>query len=338
MKITAQLVASILSADLEGDPEIEILGPGRIDEAKKGDISFLSNLKYEKYLYVTNASVVLVNKSFTPSKPVSVTLIKVDNVDESLLKLMQHFSQIKKAKQCEIHTTAIVDETAQIGKEVSIGAYAVIGKNVVIGDNTTIGNHVTIDEHTTIAEHTRIDAGVRIYHSTEIGKHCVIKANTVIGGEGFRYARADDKSYERVPHLGKVILHDYVELGSSVTVDRGSIGDTILNTGVKIDNLVQIAHNVEIGAHTAIAAQAGMAGSCKVGPYCMVGGQAALVGHIQIASDVMIQGQSGIAKSIKEPGSKWYGTPALPYNQYLRAYSVFKKLPELQKEIRESKN
>ncbi len=333
MQITALNIAQLVNGIVEGDPHTVIYGPSKIEEGLPGTITFLANPKYKDYIYSTNASVVLVSSDFVPEKQISATLIKVENVYASLAFLMERFNTGMSIKSA-IAKTAIVDETVVLGSDVAIDDYVIVKPNVKIGNHTKIFGQVFIGDRVEIGDHVTIYPGVKIYHNCKIGDRCVIHANTVIGSDGFGFAKDENGNYKKIPQTGNVVLENDVEIGSNTVIDRASMGSTIIKEGVKLDNLIQIAHNVSIGKNTAIAAQAGVAGSTSIGQNCLIGGQVGIVGHINIADGAMIQAQSGIASSIKEKDAKLYGYPAIDYQTYLKSYAYFKKLPEIVHQLR----
>lgn len=332
MKFTAQQIAEYLKGTVEGDPHVSVHDFSKIEEGKSGTLSFLSNPKYTNYIYDCRADIVLVNHDFKPEKPVSPTLIRVDNAYESLAKLMNlvESSQVRKSG---ISSLANIDASATIGDEAFIAPFVQIGAQVNIGKRSTIHGNVSIADNTTIGDHVIIYPGVVIYPDTVIGNHCVIHANAVIGSDGFGFAPTESGSYEKIPQMGNVILEDDVEIGANTTIDRATIGSTIIQKGVKIDNLVQVAHNVEIGEHSVIASQTGIAGSSKIGKKVMFGGQVGITGHVNIADGTILGAKAGVGSSIKTPGQIYSGYPAVPMNTFRRSYVVNKNLPELQKTI-----
>lgn len=333
MQITAQIIAQLVNGVVEGDPHTVISGPSKIEDGQSGTITFLANPKYKDYIYSTKASVVLVSSDFVPEKQISATLIKVDNVYASLAFLMERFNTGMTINNA-IAKTAVVDETVVLGSNVSIDDYVIIKPNVKIGNNTKIFGQVFIGDRVEIGTDVTIYPGVKIYHNCKIGDRCVIHANTVIGSDGFGFAKDENGNYKKIAQTGNVVLENDVEIGSNTVIDRASMGSTVISEGVKLDNLIQIAHNVTIGKNTAIAAQAGVAGSSTVGQNCLIGGQVGIVGHINIADGAMIQAQSGVASSIKETNAKLYGYPAIDYQTYLKSYAYFKKLPEIVHQLR----
>lgn len=333
MEFNAKQIADFLQGKIVGDPEVRVNNFSKIEEGKPGTISFLANPKYTQFIYETNASIILVNDDFTPEKdlPQSLTLIKVPNAYAALAQLLQLVNEATPKKR-GIETPSYISPSANIPKEnVYIGAFAYIGDNVTIGDNVSIYPNSYIGEKVSIGENTIIHAGVKIYSNCVIGKNCIIHAGAVIGSDGFGFAKEED-IYKKIPQLGNVIIEDDVEIGANSTVDRAVMDSTIIRQGVKLDNLIQVAHNVEIGENTVIAAQAGLSGSCKVGRNCMVGGQAGLSGHIKIGDNVGIGAQAGIISDV-ESGKQIIGSPADDVRNFFRASAVIKKLPDLYRQI-----
>ncbi len=333
MKITAGEIANLVEGTVDGDPDIMIHGPSRIEEGEPGTISFLSNPKYEQHLYNTNASVVLVHEDFSPVMKINPSLIRVKDVTASVSKLFDHFNNRAKPAHF-ISDDAYIDERAHISDEVTVDRFSIVEAGASISRGSVIHPQVYIGKDVSIGENTVIYPGVRIYHSCIIGSNCEIHSNTVIGSDGFGFHRNEDQSYTKVPQIGNVIIEDDVEIGSNTVIDRATLGNTIIRKGVKLDNLIQIAHNVEIGKNTAMAAQVGVAGSTKIGERCVIGGQAGIVGHLKIADGARIQAKSGIAGDVKHEDAKLYGYPAIDYQQYLKSYAHFKSLPDLAKDMR----
>ena len=333
MQVTAQDVANILGGEVVGDPTTIITGPGKIEEAIAGNISFLSNPKYTHHVYTTGASAVLVSDDFEPDQEVTATLIKVKDVYTSLGILLQKFGQVDHGF-VGVSDQAIVDPSARVGENVCIAAGVVIAADAVIGNGAVIYPQVYIGKGTTIGADTILYAGVKVMFGCKIGSNCNIWPNTVIGSDGFGFSPDADRKYTKIPQIGNVIIENDVEIGSNCAIDRATMGSTIIREGVKLDNLIQVAHNVEIGAHTVMAGQAGIAGSSKLGKHVSVGGQVAIAGHLTIADGAMIQGQSGIGGNITEENSKWYGTPAIEYRNYLRSYACFRNLPDMAQKVR----
>jgi len=336
MKITAGEIANLVHGTVDGDPDIMIHGPSRIEEGEPGTISFLSNPKYEQHLYNTNASAVLVHEDFSPVMKINPSLIRVKDVAASVAMLFEHFTNRAKPAHF-ISDDCYIDEHASIASEVTVGRFAIIEAGSSIGTGSVIHPQVFIGRDVVIGENTTIHPGVRIYHGTHIGSNCEIHSNTVIGSDGFGYHKNEDQSFKKVPQIGNVIIEDDVEIGSNTVVDRATLGSTIIRQGVKLDNLIQIAHNVELGKNTAMAAQSGIAGSTKVGERCIIGGQAGIIGHLKIADGAKIQAQSGVAGSVKQEDAKLYGYPAINYQSYLKSYAHFKALPDMASDIKELK-
>ena len=337
MDITAAQLTQLLNGILEGNPDAVVRQPARIEEAGEGDLAFLDNPRYEPFAYTTKASILLVNKTFQPAQPVSATLIRVDDVRSSLAFLLEKFSDLLHPNGAipQVSENASVHPDVQIGMRTSIGVFSVVEAGTIIGENCTIYPQVFIGRNVRIGNNCKLFPGVRIHHNCVIGDNCILHANAVIGADGFGFAPQPDKTWKKVPHVGNVILKNNVEIGANTCIDRAALGSTVLNDGVKIDNLVHIAHNVEVGKNSVMAAQVGVAGSTKIGENVQLGGQTGISGHITIADGTRVQAQSGIASSVKEPNQALFGAPAIDYNDFIRAYVVFKNLPELQKKVRE---
>jgi UDP-3-O-[3-hydroxymyristoyl] glucosamine N-acyltransferase len=332
MDFTAALIAQFLKGKVEGDPEARISDVSKIEEGKPGTLSFLANPKYEKYIYDTKSTIVIVNDDFKPQHGVGATLIRVKNAYESFAELLRLYEQ-NKPKKSGISKLASIAESALLGRDLYVGEYTVVHEHVQLGDGVHLYPQVYIGDHVKIGEGTVIHPGVKIYEGSEIGAHCVIHAGAIIGGDGFGFAPNQENRYQKVPQMGKVIIEDHVEVGANTTIDRATMGSTILRKGVKLDNLIMIAHNVEVGENTVMAAQTGISGSTKVGKNCMFGGQVGLIGHITIADGVKIAAQSGIPKSIKQEGAVVQGSPPLDFMHYQRCYVVFKNLPKLRDQV-----
>ncbi|WP_298369006.1 UDP-3-O-(3-hydroxymyristoyl)glucosamine N-acyltransferase [uncultured Lutibacter sp.] len=327
MKFTANQIAEILGGEIIGDASVEVFKLSKIEEGDSGSLTFLSNPKYEQHIYSTKATIAIVNKDFLPKEKLKTTLILVDDARISFSTLLEYYSQVKLHKS-GIETPSFISDSASIGSEIYLGAFAYIGNDVKIGDNVKIYPNSYIGNNVTIRDNTTIFSGVKIYSETIIGNNCVIHSNSVIGSDGFGFAPNDDGNYSKIPHIGNVIIEDNVEIGASTTIDRATLGSTIIKAGVKLDNQIQIAHNVEIGSNTVIAAQTGIAGSTKIGENCMIGGQVGIVGHMNIGNNVRIQAQTGVARHIKD-NEVIQGTPAFGYNDFNKSYVYFKKLPDL---------
>lgn len=334
MEYTARQIADILNGDLEGDPEIKIKGFSKIEEGKEGTISFIANPKYFKYIHSTKASVVLVSRDFKTENGINTTLIRVNDAYQAFAKLLA-LQNNNKLNTTGVSSKATIKENAKAGKNVLIDDYVYIGKHAVIGDNVKILPHSYIGDDVTIGQDTILHPGIKIYNNCTIGQNCVIHAGVVIGSDGFGFAPQTNNNYQKIPQIGNVIIEDNVEIGANTCIDRATIGSTIIRKGVKLDNLIQIAHNCEIGENTVIAAQVGIAGSTKIGKECMIGGQSGFVGHLEIADRVKIAAQSGISSSIKKPGQVVQGAPAFEFNRYQKAYVCFRKLPDLYDKLNE---
>jgi UDP-3-O-[3-hydroxymyristoyl] glucosamine N-acyltransferase len=343
MILNAAQLCELLHGELIGDGEKKISGPSQIDKGRPGTVTFLANLKYEDFAYNTDADVIVVGKDFVPRQPVKSTLIKVEDVYSAMIFLVEKFSKNGTPKP-GISDLAFIDVSSKMGDEVSIGAFVCVEHNVTVDARTIIYPGVFIGHGSTIGKDTIIYPGVKIYPDTEIGNKCIIHANAVIGCDGFGYRPNESGHYQKINHVGKVIIEDDVEIGANTVIDRGTLSVTRIGEGSKIDNLVQIAHNVLIGQHTVIAAQAGIAGSASVGDHARIGGQAGIAGHIHIADRVEVQGQSGVHTGKYPEGSRLFGYPAFPYRDYLKSYALFKQLPlyirkieELEKQIADFK-
>ena len=334
MTFSASQIAAIIQGTIEGDADASVNSFGKIEEAQPGQLSFLANPKYEEYLYTTRASVVLINQAFALKKPVQSTLIRVADAYSAFAQLLTRYQEIVAGKKEGIQQPSYVSASARYGKDVYIGAFAYIGENVVIGNNSKIFPGVYVGDHVKIGDDCTLYPGVRVYHHCQLGNQVIIHSGTVIGSDGFGFAPQADGSFSKIPQIGNVVLEDGVEVGANTTIDRATIGSTIIRAGAKLDNLIQVAHNVEIGPSTVIAAQTGISGSTKIGRSVMIGGQAGIVGHIQIGDKARINAQSGVSKSI-EPGKTVTGTPAYDFTASLRSQAVSRKLPELEKRIQQ---
>ena len=333
MQIAASEIAELLGGKLEGDPAALVSRPGKIEEGGTDALTFLANPRYEQFAYEVPAAVLLAAEDFRPSKPLAArALIRVPDVYEAVRFLLARFDQ-NRHQGNGIDRTAVVHPSANVAEGVSMGAYAVVEAGAGIGKGTVIYPQVYVGRNVQIGDNCVLYPGVRIYHDCVIGNNCTLHANVVIGSDGFGFAPQPDGSYRKINQIGNVVIEDEVEIGANTTIDRATMGSTIVRRGAKLDNLVMVAHNVEIGANTVVAAQAGFAGSTRIGKSCRIGGQSGFVGHITVADGAQVQAQSGVAASIGEEGSAVYGSPALPYSQYLRAYAVFKRLPELLRKL-----
>ena len=335
MEFSAKQIAQIIDGIVEGDENILVSNLSKIEEGTIGTLSFLANPAYTNYIYSTNASIVIVNKSFVLENPVksSCTLIRVENAYESFAKLLELYNQINTEKE-GVEQPSFVSSNAKIGENCYIGAFAYIGQNVSIGNHVKIYPHVYIGDNCKIGNNTTLFSGVKIYHDCLIGNNCTIHASTVVGSDGFGFAPNNEGHvFTKVPQIGNVIIEDDVEIGSNSSIDRATLGSTILRRGVKLDNLVQIAHNVEIGENTVIAGLSGIAGSTKVGKNCMIGAQVGVAGHLRIANGVKIAGQSGIGSSIDKEGEILQGSPAFNIGEFKRSYVLFRGLPKLNDKV-----
>ena len=335
MQFSATQIALLINGKTEGDPLAAVGSFGKIEEAGAGQLAFLANPKYEEFLYTTGASVVIVNDTLELRQPVKATLIRVEDAYSAFASLLTKYQEIEAQQLTGIQEPSYRAATAKIGEKVFIGAFAYIGEGVVIGNHVKVHPQVYIGNNVRIGDHTVLHPGVKIYHNCVIGAHVTIHAGSVIGGDGFGFAPQADGTFKKVPQIGNVVVEDYVEIGVNAAIDRATIGSTLIRNGAKLDNLIQIAHNVDIGHHTVIAAQAGISGSTKIGSGVMIGGQAGIVGHVQIADGSRINAQSGVTKSIKSPGGAVTGSPAHDYTSTLRSQAITRKLPELEKRLKE---
>ena len=331
MAFSAKQIAAFIQGEIIGDENATVHTFAKIEEGMPGAISFLSNPKYTPYIYETQSSIVLVNKAVTPEHEIKTTLIKVDNAYESLAKLLNLYEMSKPKKQ-GIDSLAFVAPSAKIGENVYIGAFAYIGENTVIGDNTQIYPHTFVGDGVKIGNSCLLYSNVNVYHDCRIGNECILHSGAVIGADGFGFAPTPN-GYDKIPQIGIVILEDKVDIGANTCVDRATMGATVVHSGVKLDNLIQIAHNDEIGSHTVMAAQAGIAGSTKIGEWCMIGGQVGIAGHAKIGDKVGLGAQSGVPGDIKS-GSQLIGTPPMELKQYFKSSIAQRSLPDMQKELR----
>jgi len=331
MKFTAQQIAGILEGDIIGNPNVEVSKLSKIEEGTTGSLTFLANPKYKSFIYSTKASITIVNKDFQSENDISTTLIKVEDAYKAFSTLLEYYNQVKLNKQ-GIEQPSFISEKAKLGKDIYIGAFSYIGDNVTLGDKVKVFPSSHIGDNVVIGNNTVVFSGAQIYSDCIIGKNCVINSGAIIGADGFGFAPNEKGEYSKVPQTGNVILEDYVDVGAATTIDRATLGSTIIRRGVKLDNQIQIAHNVEIGKNTVIAAQTGIAGSTKIGENCQIGGQVGIVGHITIGNNVRIQAQSGIGRNVKD-NEVLQGSPALSYGDYNKSYVHFKNLPKIVKEI-----
>lgn len=333
MDFTAQQIADFLKGDIEGNPDVKVNNVTKIEEGKPGTISFLANLKYSKYIYSTKSSIVLVNRDFKAEDTIAATLIRVEDAYQSFASLLDLYVQQIEVKN-GIEKFSFIDDTATLGKNIYVGAFAYIGKNVKLGDNVKIYPHTYIGDNVIIGDNTTINSGVNIYRDCKIGSNCTIHSGAIIGADGFGFAPKAHDDYKKIQQIGNVVLEDNVEIGSNTTIDRATMGSTIIKHGVKLDNLIQVGHNVVIGEHTVIAAHSGISGSTKIGKDCMIGGQVGFAGHLTIGNEVKIGAQAGIGSSIKD-GEILLGSPAFNIRDFQRSSVYFKKLPQLNNKITE---
>jgi UDP-3-O-[3-hydroxymyristoyl] glucosamine N-acyltransferase len=338
MQFTAAQIALIINARVEGNPDAVVSSFGKIEEANDGQLAFLANPKYEDYLYSTGASVIIVNETQELKEPVNATLLRVSDPYTAFATLLSKYQEMVAQQMVGIQEPSYISKSAVLGENIFVGAFAYIGDNVKVGSNVKIYPNVYIGNNAVIGDNTILHPGVRIYHDCVVGRHVSIHAGTVIGSDGFGFAPQSDGSFKKVPQIGNVIIEDNVEIGANSTIDRATMGSTLIKSGAKLDNLIQVAHNVEVGHNTVIAAQAGVSGSTKIGNNVMIGGQAGIVGHIQIADNAKINAQSGVSKSIKVPHTAVTGSPAFEYTSALRSQAVTRNLPELEKRIIELEN
>jgi len=333
MQFSAAQIAMIVGGKVEGNADKAVASFGKIEEAQDGQLAFLANPKYEEHLYTTKASVIIINETQELKQPISSTLIRVKDAYSAFATLLDKYQQLQTQQLTGIQQPVYIDPSAKTGNNVFIGAFTYIGEKSIVADGAKIFPNVFLGNNVTIGENTIIHPGVKIYHDSIIGKNVVIHAGTVIGSDGFGFAPQADGTFKKVPQIGNVVIEDSVEIGANTTIDRATIGSTLIKAGAKLDNLLQIAHNVEVGNHTVIAAQSGISGSTKIGNHVMIGGQVGIVGHIQIADGSKINAQSGVSKSIKRPKTAVTGSPAYDYASALRSQAISRNLPELEKRI-----
>lgn len=332
MEFNAKTIAGFLKGEIIGDPDVIVNSFAKIEEGHPGALSFLANPKYEHYLYTTKATVVLVNKSFIPAGKVEATLIKVENAYDALASLLHLVDQARTRKK-GIHSTAIIENSASTGKDVYIGPYTYIGEKCQIGDGCTFYPHVFIGDNTSVGKNSVLHPGVKIYHDCIIGENCIIHAGTIIGSDGFGFAPQSESEFMKIPQIGNVVIENNVEIGANVAIDRATMGSTVIRRGVKLDNLIQVGHNVEIGENTVMAGQTGIAGSTKVGKNCMFAGQVGIAGHLKIADGTKIGAQSGVPGDVRKENSVLLGYPAIEHRDFARSAAIFRKLPELKAKV-----
>lgn len=331
MKFTAEQIAGILEGEVVGNPNAEVFKLSKIEEGTDGSLTFLSNPKYVNFIYTTKASVTIVNSSFVPENEITTTLIKVEDAYGAFAKILEFYNQAKSNKS-GIDPQTVISEKVQYGENLYLGSFSYIGTNVIIGNNVKIHPNSFIGDNVIIGNNVSIFAGAKIHSETEIGNNCAIYSGAVIGADGFGFAPNPDGTFSKIPQIGNVIIEDNVDIGACTTIDRATMGSTIIRKGVKLDNQIQIAHNVEIGENTVIAAQTGIAGTTKIGKNCMIGGQVGIAGHITIGNNVRIQAQSGVGKNIAD-GEVLQGSPTLGYNDFYKSYVHFKNLPKIVSEL-----
>ena len=327
MKFTAAQIAEILNGTVEGDPEIAVSKLAKIEEGTKGSLTFLANPKYTHYIYSTKASITIVNNDFVSESTLKTTLIRVENAYNAFSQLLEYYNQVKMNKT-GIESPVFISESAKYGENLYLGAFSYLGENVKIGNNVKIYPNVYIGDNVTIGDDTVLFTGAKLYSETVIGNSCVINSNVVIGADGFGFTPNEQGEYKKVPQTGNVVIEDNVDIGPGTTIDRATLGSTLIKKGVKLDNQIQIAHNVTIGENTVIAAQTGIAGSTKIGKNCMIGGQVGIAGHIIIGDNVKVQAQSGIGKNVKD-NETLYGSPAFSYSDFNKSYIHFKNFPKI---------
>lgn len=325
----------LIQGKTEGDATVTVSSFGKIEEAQPGQLSFLANPKYEEFLYTTRASVILLSEQYPLKKPLTATLIRVADPYKAFATLLTFYQNSMAKNKTGREEPVFLAPDVSLGEQVYLGAFVYAGQQVRVGNNTKIYPNVFLGDHVSIGHDTVIYPGVVIYADCKIGNHVIIHAGTVIGSDGFGFAPNPDGSFQKIPQIGNVVVEDHVEIGANTTIDRATIGSTVIKSGAKLDNLIQIAHNVEIGKSTVIAAQTGVSGSTRIGNHVMIGGQAGIVGHIQIADGTKINAQSGVTKSIKQPNTSLTGTPAHEFTAALRAQALSRNLPELEKKIQE---
>lgn len=325
MEVSAKIIAEHLGGEIVGNPDVTVSSVARIESGRSGTLCFLANPKYEHYLYTCKASIILINRTFEPKEPVQATLVKVDNAYEAIASLLDLLNTMKSARRRGRAWSAHVAFSARLGKGVYVGSNAYIGKKAVVGKDSQIYPMVYIGEGVTVGENCIIYPGVKIYRGCKIGNNCIIQANAVIGSDGFGFAPTADGTYKKIPQTGIVTVEDNCEIGANTVIDRSTMGTTLIEKGVKLDNLIQVAHNVVIGANTVIAAQTGIAGSSKVGRSCMIGGQVGIAGHLNIADGTRLAAQAGVQGDIREEGKAYMGSPAIEHMNFIRSYAIFRR-------------
>ncbi|ASZ10900.1 UDP-3-O-(3-hydroxymyristoyl)glucosamine N-acyltransferase [Chitinophaga pendula] len=334
MQFSALQLATMLDGKLEGNPEVKVSNIAKIEEAAEGMLSFIANPKYEEFIYTTQASVLIVNETLVTERPVKPTLIRVKDAYSSFALLLEKYKQMV-GNKTGIQQPSYIPSSVKVGSNVFVGAFAYLGEHVVLGDNVKIYPGVYLGDHVVVHNDAVIYPGVKVYDNCVVGKRVILHAGCVIGGDGFGFAPQPDGTYKKVPQIGNVVIHDDVEIGANTTIDRATMGSTVIRQGAKLDNLIQVAHNVDIGTNTVIAAQTGVSGSTKVGQNCVIGGQVGMVGHIQIADGTKINAQSGLSKSIVDQNTSLNGSPAFDYKSSLKSQAIFRNLPDLDRRVKE---
>ena len=334
MQFSAVQLATMLDGKLEGNPDVKVSNIAKIEEAGNGMLSFIANPKYEEFIYSTQASILIVNESLVIEGTVKPTLIRVKDAYSSFALLLEKYKQMV-GNKTGIQQPSYSPSSVKLGANVFVGAFAYLGENVVLGNNVKIYPGVYLGDNVIVNDDSTIYPGVKVYDNCVLGKRVILHAGCVIGGDGFGFAPQEDRSYKKVPQIGNVVIHDDVEIGANTTIDRATMGSTVIRQGVKLDNLIQVAHNVDIGTNTVIAAQTGVSGSTKIGQNCVIGGQVGMVGHIHIADNTKINAQSGLSKSISNPNTSLTGSPAFDYKSSLKSQAIFRNLPDLEKRVKE---
>ena len=335
MEFSAAQIAALVQGDLEGDSNIKVNNLAKIEEGAPGCISFLANMKYEPFVYTTKSSIVLIAKSFLPKQKIDATIIKVDDPYLSFTVLLQEYQRLTSLTKSGTEEPVFTGSNSVFGENFYRGAFSYVGQNCVIGSNVKIYPHVYVGDGVLIGDNTILYPGVKIYSGCKIGSFCTIAAGAVVGSDGFGFAPQMDGTYKNIPQLGIVVIEDHVDIGANTTIDRATMGATVIGKGVKLDNLIQIAHNVEIGQNTVMASQSGISGSTKIGEGCIIAGQVGVVGHVKIANRTSIGAQSGISKGVLNEGTALFGSPAIEYKDQLKSIIVYKKLPDMLKRIEE---
>ncbi|MFY8064893.1 MAG: UDP-3-O-(3-hydroxymyristoyl)glucosamine N-acyltransferase [Flavobacterium sp.] len=336
MKFTAAQIAGILEGEVIGNPDALVFKLAKIEEGTEGSLTFLANPKYVNFIYTTQATITIVDNDFVPENELSTTLIKVEDAYQSFSKILEYYNQVKLMKS-GIEQPSVISENVTYGEQLYLGSFSYVGKNVTIGNNVKIYPNCFIGDNVSIGDNCIFFAGVKIYSETEIGNNCNFHSGCVVGSDGFGFAPTEDGTFSKIPQIGNVIIEDDVEIGANTTIDRATLGTTLIRKGVKLDNHIHIAHNVEIGENTVIAAQTGIAGSTKIGSNCLIGGQVGIAGHLTIGNNVRVQAQSGIGKNIPD-GEIIQGSPAFNYSDFSKSYVHFRNLPKIVSDLEELKS